>query len=397
MKEQVYFKGLHGLRFFAALAVIVTHTELIKGQMNYDYYYESSKLVFELGGLGVIFFFVLSGFLITYLLLVEKKQEGTIRVKDFYMRRILRIWPLYFIIVLAGFFILPFLHFMDVPYFKLFTNQFNITNLLLFLLMLPNLAFILFNPLPHIGHTWSIGVEEQFYLIWPWVVRRSKNILLVLVLIIVGLIGLKISILILFKVFPGSNLIRVVKVFFAMFKIESMAIGGIGAWMVFEHRYLARLLNNYILVGSFVLAGTLIYFSPTSLQDGIFLIYSVLFLLIILNISLNPNSLIRLENKLFRMLGRISYGIYMYHMIAIAMVLGVLRAVRFPVRNAWFSQLVLYTASIGLSVLMAWLSYRYLETGFLKLKSKFTRVKSGDATRNEKEMPGVIHPANNDN
>ena len=344
------------------------------------------------------FFFVLSGFLITYLLLAEKKQEGTIKVKDFYMRRILRIWPLYFIIVLAGFFVLPFLRFMDVPYFKLFTNQFNVTNLILFAFMLPNLAFILFNPLPHIGHTWSIGVEEQFYLIWPWVVKRSKNNLLwVLLFIIVGLVGVKIGILLLVKTFPDLYLVKVLKDFFAMLKIESMAIGGIGAWMVFEGRYFFQCLNNYVLLGSLVLVCILIYYTPPVLQDGIFLVYSVLFLLIILNVSLNPRSVIKLENKLFMTLGRISYGIYMYHMMAIAMVLGVLRTARFPVNNGWLSQSIVYSASIGLSILMAWLSYRYLEAGFLKLKSKFTRVKSGDPVQREKEMPDVIHPANNNN
>ena len=77
---------------------------MIKEQMDCPNLYHDNKLIIELGGLGVIFFFVLSGFLITYLLLKEKEQTGTVNVKKFYARRVLRIWPLYFFIVLLGFF-----------------------------------------------------------------------------------------------------------------------------------------------------------------------------------------------------------------------------------------------------------------------------------------------------
>ena len=112
--SNIYFTGLNGLRFLAAMAVVITHIELIKGQMFCENLWSTNKLIFELGGLGVIFFFVLSGFLITYLLLEEKKVSGTVSVKKFYARRILRIWPLYYLIIVLGFFILPHLPFIDI-------------------------------------------------------------------------------------------------------------------------------------------------------------------------------------------------------------------------------------------------------------------------------------------
>ena len=71
--------------------------------------------VYELGRLSVTLFFVLSGFLITYLLLVEKQRSGQIAVRRFYLRRILRIWPLYFLVVLASFLLLPHLDAFQVP------------------------------------------------------------------------------------------------------------------------------------------------------------------------------------------------------------------------------------------------------------------------------------------
>ena len=94
------------MRFFAALAVVITHVELLKGQYGKPNLWQSNKLIFELGALGVVFFFVLSGFLITYLLLEEKTTTNTINIKKFYLRRILRIWPLYIRIFVAGFFII---------------------------------------------------------------------------------------------------------------------------------------------------------------------------------------------------------------------------------------------------------------------------------------------------
>lgn len=375
--KHIYFSGLNGLRFFAALAVIITHIELIKEQMDLPGLHSSNKIIFELGGLGVVFFFVLSGFLITYLLLKEKEQTGTINVRKFYLRRILRIWPLYFLIVALGFFVLPYFPFMEIPYFTKFKAHLSIFNLVLFCVMLPNLAFAIFKPLPHIGQSWSIGVEEQFYLIWPWVVKKSKNILKTLCAIIIILFFVKISVLICLKAFPLNQNLLILKNFVAMLKIESMAIGGIGAWMVFKKKYFQKVLSNYVLLAAIAGVFILIYFTPDSVQDASFLVYSVLFLLIILNVSLNSNSFIKIENKAFVFLGNISYGLYMYHLMIIAAFIGFLRVVGFEVDNSISSQLVVYTGVISLTIIVSWLSYRYFEMWFLKIKHKFTVVKSG--------------------
>src|SRR4051812_19584104 len=94
----VYFPGLYGLRFFAAMMVIVSHIELFKGYHGFANGYASNLAIYELGRMGVTLFFVLSGFLISYLLLVEKETTGTISIGRFYIRRILRIWPLYYLL-----------------------------------------------------------------------------------------------------------------------------------------------------------------------------------------------------------------------------------------------------------------------------------------------------------
>src|SRR5687768_1669565 len=117
LDKVVFFKGINGLRFFAAFAVIITHIELLKGHFGYIHYW-NEPMIFHAGGLGVYFFFVLSGFLITYLLLAEKSRFGEISILKFYVRRMLRIWPLYYLIVIIGFFVLPLFPAIQVPYLQ---------------------------------------------------------------------------------------------------------------------------------------------------------------------------------------------------------------------------------------------------------------------------------------
>ena len=373
----IYFSGLNGLRFFAALAVVITHIELIKGQMYFTNLWDTNKLIFELGGLGVVFFFVLSGFLITYLLLEEKSVSGRVSVKKFYVRRILRIWPLYYLIIVIGFFVLPHLPFIDIPFLTRHLDSGFWNNFLLYILLLPNLAFAFFGAVPHIGQTWSIGVEEQFYILWPWLVKYSKNVLRTLVVFMILFIGMKVIVLFLIRSFPGNEALAVVKPFLAMTKMESMAVGGIGAYLLFHKMYIQKLYNNFILIGAIAFCVMLVYFTPAIIQDGIHLVYSTLFLIIIINVSSNPNSFLKLENRFLKTLGNISYGIYMYHMMVIAVVIGTLKKMEFKVDNSILSQLIVYSTCIVLTVFLSWISYNFFEKIFLKLKIRHTVVKSG--------------------
>ncbi len=110
LTTRIFFPNLDGLRFFCFLSVFFFHAF---GSTKYadvsqtELYWLLKKLLFENGVLGVNFFYVLSGFLITYLLIVEKEQFLKIKIGNFYIRRALRIWPLYFFCVLFGFFIFP--------------------------------------------------------------------------------------------------------------------------------------------------------------------------------------------------------------------------------------------------------------------------------------------------
>ena len=114
-RQIIYFPGLNGLRFLSALAVIITHVELMQDKLGLENLW-NDLLVHNLGVIGVSFFFVLSGFLITYLMIEERDSFKSFSVKSFYLRRIFRIWPLYFLILILGFFILPKVTY--VPFFS---------------------------------------------------------------------------------------------------------------------------------------------------------------------------------------------------------------------------------------------------------------------------------------
>jgi peptidoglycan/LPS O-acetylase OafA/YrhL len=185
-KKSVFFENMDSLRAIAALAVIFYHMSLwFKFPEEIIYTYLKQLLTFgRVGGsLGVTFFFVLSGFLITYLLFLERENNGKVDIPKFYMRRVLRIWPLYLFTIFVGFVIYPFTE-------KLSGVNYNETgSLVLYLIFGANFDPIYFvgsrNPI--LGVQWSVAIEEQFYLIWPLLFVlfiRTRSFLVNLALII---------------------------------------------------------------------------------------------------------------------------------------------------------------------------------------------------------------------
>ncbi|MEO6903359.1 MAG: acyltransferase [Bacteroidia bacterium] len=375
--SKVYFKGLNSLRFFAAFGVIITHVELLKSSFGYKSYWQN-PIIFNLGGLGVYFFFVLSGFLITYLLLQENKISNNISIKNFYYRRILRIWPLYYLIVLTGFFVLPHFQSIHIGYLEANFNQYFNTNLWMYLLIMPNLAFSIFSAVPHIGQLWSIGVEEQFYIFWPWLIKKSKNILKTLIYFILILFLIKAFVVLMPTFMKVPDWYEPVKRFLAMSKLESMAIGGLGAYFLFFNKttFFQWASNRYILIACVVSIPLLIYFTPEVIQDGIHIIYSFIFLIIIINIITSKRYNF-LDNRIFNYLGNISYGIYMYHLMIIPIVLVIYKNYN-KITNDVLENLIIYTSVFILTVLVSSLSYYGYEKPFIKLKKKFTKVNSGN-------------------
>jgi len=360
VKDKLYFHNLNGLRFIAASFVIVCHIELTKRYYGVDNFRNETKF---LGELGVDLFFVLSGFLITFLLLKEKERFLKINYKSFYIRRILRIWPLYYIIVMLSLFVLPNFEIFNMPISesKLDSTSDLVYVLVFFVLMLPNVLFLV-KPIPFAAQTWSIGTEEQFYLIWPLVISKTKNYKTVFVSVVL----LYWLLYFIFKLsfFDNFRFIEILRNFYSLFKIDVLTIGSLAAILLYEkNTILVKIINSGVFIISLLL---LSYFY---LNGNLFVervVYSVLFALLILNfVALKSLSNV-LEFKWINYLGKISYGIYMYHLILIVVVMNVL--IKFNCLN----DILLYTISFLLTILVSAFSYEYIEKPFLKLKLKYS-------------------------
>ena len=235
MSKFLHFPNLNALRAIAALLVLIHHVEQFKDVFKLDNYW-NIPFIQVIGKLGVVLFFVLSGFLITYLLMNEEKNTNKINIKGFYIRRILRIWPLYYFIIFLAYFIFPYLEVFSIE--NISTEIISIKTFLLYIFMLPNLVLSNFGIVPYASQAWSIGTEEQFYLIWPllFVLFRKKKMLLMLS-VIIGYIGVKYYLTINPKNPFGINLLA----FRNTFNIDCMAIGGLTAILSFRNSKIFKL------------------------------------------------------------------------------------------------------------------------------------------------------------
>lgn len=384
MSEKVYFKNLHGFRFIAAALVMISHIELFKLRVGLRNHWRN-PFVFEAGGMGVDFFFVLSGFLITTLLLKELEKTNKISISKFYMRRILRIWPLYYFIIILCYFIIPYFPAFYISGYSEGIHQHFWGKLIYSFFFMPNVALAFFKEIPYAAPIWSVGVEEQFYLFWPLLLLIFPRKLSSIISFIIAFIVAKVILVIFNSLFVTDPVsFEKIKELFVATRMECMGIGALGAWIIYKKQRLGDILKNNISLVVALLTLPIIIVFAKRLFELHHIIFSVLFLIVIVNGATNSRTPIQLENKLFLMLGNISYGLYLWHSICIGFLINFLR------KNEWFYSeeigfnVVLYIGIFLLSIFVAWLSYTYLETPFLKLKSKFSVIVSGSEARMSK-------------
>ena len=163
--ERIYFPELDGLRFVAFMMVYLFHGGVPQPIASHLIGRRAAAALRENGGFGVQLFFILSGYLIATLLLREEARYGRISLRAFWIRRILRIWPLYYLVVAIGFGLIPAIErqIMTPGYRDMLR-----IHLIPFLAFLGNWSMALVTPLPDwLSILWSVCVEEQFYLIVP--------------------------------------------------------------------------------------------------------------------------------------------------------------------------------------------------------------------------------------
>jgi peptidoglycan/LPS O-acetylase OafA/YrhL len=383
-----YFPELDCLRFIAFFGVFIYHlNERFYTAANSSMGWMLSCLI-QSGVFGVDLFFCLSSFLITLLLLREYDLRGFIDVRAFWMRRILRIWPLYFAFLLLSATVISRLLPQQQPYW--FQQQpLGGWQLLHYCIFLGNWDCITRGDWLHCpaGLLWSVSVEEQFYLVWPLLLLlvKPKRILPLAVAAVVG-----------------ANVYRVLhhppsfvqQWCNTLYHIDSIAWGVIGACLAHSGRLNLSLRTRRILL----LIGMLLiptYFSSRGFEpffDGkdlvIYPISSVCCVLIVM--SLYNLQVVPWDNvfmKGWAYLGRISYGLYVFHMLAITWVvlelydMGVYRGEAVGM-FAWI-KMASFAATLVMTIFLAWVSYTFLERPFLKLKQRHTIIPSTPQTKSE--------------
>ena len=361
-KAPIHLSGLNGLRAIAAISVVIGHV------------FQDTFGNWGISGLhlpifkgGVTLFFVISGFLITYLLLQEKKKINDVKIGAFYMRRILRIWPIYYLYILVCIAVLAFMGLSD----TILTEK-----LWWYLFFAANIPFLSATGIPMIVHFWSIGVEEQFYLFWPWLAKFSKRYLIPIICF-VGIVWFSMK-LGSWVAFTNKSLIYK---FFNVTKFHCMMLGALGAVLYDKkNKYYIRIFSNkigqIIVWLLFLLSGVWGDYVPAIIREEVIAVMS----LFLITGQVCSSSFINLENKACDYVGKISYGIYVIHPLLIFVSSYAYRMLEITLPT-WLQAIGIYIYVILATILVANLSYHYVEKPFLKLKNRFAIVKSQNSIK----------------
>ncbi|MFN2453684.1 MAG: acyltransferase family protein [Pyrinomonadaceae bacterium] len=367
-RARFYHPEMDVLRFFAFFLVYIYHTLPRDAQvyLNQGGSVEAAawaSAVVSAGALGVDLFFVLSAYLITELFIREFNNYGRVNVRAFYIRRILRIWPLYYGFLALIVILIP------VSLSGYLDWKYKTT----FLLLAANWACALWGFPPSVAsHLWSVAIEEQFYLMWPLVItafgiKRIGHVALAMLLIATSA---RLLLIFMGVVQPGiwCNTFA---------RLDPLACGALIAVYL---RGGAPRLNAFKRFAMFF-AGLLLYITASRYAQAwgaTSLLYypaaaagSTLILLACLSRAYTGQS--RVSRTLIY-LGRISYGLYVFHLLGLSL------AGRLSFGSKGLNRLVTeFILGAILTLILSIVSYEWFEKRFLRWKEKFTRIPSRPA------------------
>lgn len=383
-KRSVYMPQLDGLRAIAVFAVLVHHF------LPESFFLNSFVLV---GPLGVRFFFVLSGFLITGILLTYKQKaqsqsETKEIIANFYARRVIRLFPAYYLLLFAS---------LAVGY-RVIKESFG-----WHFFYLSNFYFSFAeadnaDPLGLLSHLWSLAVGEQFYIVWPVVVMLLPTRYLSKVLI--G--GIAASVLSRFIVSATGFGGPLAVYFLPTSCLDALCLGGLLAYVTAAQysfsRFKKPFLRFCILFGIPLFVWTHLFAASSkhlladlltpSIAESLYLALTPLSASLFFVWIVNEGSkgfrgyLGRfLQSRPMLYLGKTSYGIYLYHLLAIYLIRQASFLLDIPSPSSWFAYLILFLASSLFTVLIAAVSWSIIERPINELKNKFPYLKRTQTDR----------------
>ncbi|UKN00422.1 acyltransferase [Paracrocinitomix mangrovi] len=373
-KERIFFKNLDIIRFIAAILVLIGHAfgawkayfvqfrysaeytaELFSGNFIYLETFANNLEI------GVEIFFFISGFLITYILLQERKINGKIHVGKFYLRRSLRIWPLYYAAILIAPFLVSWLQLSQEPDYlanALFIGNFDI---------IQNESWTF-----PFAHFWSLAIEEQFYIIWPLIIaflplKYLKYILISLVLVSIG-----------FRIYIHDMPNMSWHIYLnTLSRMDTLIIGGLIGLIHSSNPIQFKVPKGiiYLIILSLVVFLMMVPTKDfTTLYSGVFQKYVIMLLYGIPVMYFVLNEAEGKGNWLFRKisyLGKISYGIYLFHNILLLVLIDKF-FMKYEVYN-WFLFWLIYPIVV---IVVSVFSFEIFEKQFLKMKERFAVVKT---------------------
>lgn len=353
--DNQHVRSLDGVRGLAILLVLALHL--------FEYF-----KWFGFGWMGVDLFFVLSGFLITGILLDSKDKPNNYR--NFIVRRVLRIFPLYYLSLAFFFLILPFFNWTYlVPHFDYLYAHQN-----WFWLYVQNwLAATDGNwPLQNIlSHFWSLAIEEQFYIVWPFLILfvPTKRIVVISFLMIAIALTLRV-----YFFFQGVHWTFIYVT--TATHLDGLCLGAILACLIRREKSAAFLNRNGFAILFFstlvlfivlVIAGSFYINNPILYTIGYTVIALFFCAIVMVTISNHHHNFVRsiFEQAPLVFLGKYSYGIYIYH-------LPIYRILQIQLGNFFDSPVVLSIIALITTLILSFFSFHLFEAQFLKLKDKLT-------------------------
>jgi len=354
-----HYPALDGLRGIAILLVVFLHNF---GFMNYFFF----------GWLGVDLFFVLSGFLITNSLLNTMHKPGFLRI--FYTRRLLRIFPLFYLLLIICLFILPAIPSLhtDISYYQ--------QNQLWFWSYLQNWLFIFKEPYGDnmLLHTWSLAVEEQFYLVWPFMfllVKKPGHLLMLAIAALLFIIGARYMV----WIYQAKDLSYASLYTFT--RIDGLCIGCIVSLLLYAYpSFLKRFTSLIVFLMAAVNFG--FYFinnyqalSLPYLAFAGYTTFAVLFGILVHEAVAGKSAIVQylLTLRVLKFFGKISYGLYIYHWPVYFFLFPVfvqLIADRTHL-NTWYAETVSALTVTLIAILISMVSFEWFEKPILKLKNRY--------------------------